>query len=74
MDADSKILVGFVTDIVGIPKSEASAIIDYLNELICTTQEIHVRFQWQKNDVAFWDNRICVSTVLLFALRVASYS
>lgn len=34
-------------------------IIHYLNELICTTQEIHVRFQWQKNDVAFWDNRIC---------------
>lgn len=50
---------GFVTDIVGIPKAEASAIIHYLNELITTTQEIHVRFQWQKNDVAFWDNRIC---------------
>ena len=55
------IIVGFVTDIVGIPKAEANAIIHYLNELVTTTQEIHVRFQWQKNDVAFWDNRICVS-------------
>lgn len=52
---------GFVTGIVGVPKSESNAIIGYLNEIISTTQEIHVRYQWQKNDVAFWDNRICVS-------------
>lgn len=51
---------GFVTAIVGVPKAESNAIINYLNELMATTQEIHVRFQWQKNDVAFWDNRICV--------------
>ena len=60
-DTDSEISTGFVTDIVGIPKAEANAIIHYLNELISTTQEISVRFQWQKNDVAMWDNRICVS-------------
>ena len=51
---------GFVTDIVGVPKVESNAIINYLNEIISTTQEIHVRFQWRKNDVAFWDNRVCV--------------
>ncbi|KAI4246741.1 MAG: hypothetical protein L6R40_001770 [Gallowayella cf. fulva] len=50
---------GFVTSIVGIPKTESDAIIGYLNEIISTTQEIHVRYQWQKNDVAFWDNRVC---------------
>jgi sulfonate dioxygenase len=49
---------GFVTAIVGIPKIESDLIISYLNELIATTQEIHVRFQWGKDDVAFWDNRI----------------
>ncbi|KAI9842205.1 MAG: hypothetical protein M1837_007418 [Sclerophora amabilis] len=49
---------GFVTKIVGIPKTESDAIIRYLNEVIATTQELHVRFQWRKNDVAFWDNRI----------------
>ena len=64
-DADSEISTGFVTDIVGIPKAEADAIIHYLNELISTTQEISVRFQWQKNDVAMWDNRICVSNTPL---------
>lgn len=50
---------GFVTKIVGIPKTESDAIIGYLNEVIATTQELHVRFQWNKNDVAFWDNRVC---------------
>ncbi|MCJ1464775.1 hypothetical protein MMC07_003388 [Pseudocyphellaria aurata] len=53
---------GFVTDIVGVPKVESNAIINYLNEIISTTQEIHVRFQWNKNDVAFWDNRVCNHT------------
>ena len=55
---------GFVTQIVGIPKTESNAIINYLNEVITTTQEIHVRFQWGKNDVAVWDNRICVSATV----------
>lgn len=50
---------GFVTQIVGVPKTESDAIINYLNEVISTTQELHVRFQWRKNDVAFWDNRVC---------------
>lgn len=52
---------GFVTKIVGIPRTESDAVIRFLNEIIATTQELHVRFQWGKNDVAFWDNRICVS-------------
>ncbi|KIY01872.1 uncharacterized protein Z520_02010 [Fonsecaea multimorphosa CBS 102226] len=48
---------GFVTKIVGVPKAESDAVIRYLNELISTTQEAHVRFQWGKHDVAIWDNR-----------------
>ncbi|THC97330.1 hypothetical protein EYZ11_003164 [Aspergillus tanneri] len=48
---------GFVTKIVGIPKTESDAIIRYLTEVIATTQEIHARFQWGENDVAIWDNR-----------------
>ena len=52
---------GFITVIVGIPKTESDAIIRYLSELISTTQEIHARFQWQQYDVAFWDNRVTVS-------------
>ncbi|KKY25757.1 putative alpha-ketoglutarate-dependent taurine dioxygenase [Diplodia seriata] len=49
---------GFVTKIKGVPKVESDHIISYLNEIIATTQEAHVRFQWNKNDVAFWDNRV----------------
>ena len=65
-DADFKTCIGFVTDIVAIPKAEADAIICYLSELTTATQEIHVRFQWRKDDVALWDNRICVSVARLF--------
>ena len=52
---------GFVTKIVGIPKGESDIIISYLNEVISTTQELHVRFQWNEGDVALWDNRCTVS-------------
>jgi len=52
---------GFVTKIVGVPKIESDTIINFLNELVATTPETQVRFQWGKNDVAFWDNRVCVS-------------
>ncbi|BDD62277.1 hypothetical protein MPDQ_006704 [Monascus purpureus] len=48
---------GFVTKIVGVPKIESDAIIKYLTEVVTTTPEMHARFQWGKNDVAFWDNR-----------------
>ncbi|KAH7398390.1 alpha-ketoglutarate-dependent taurine dioxygenase [Pyrenochaeta sp. MPI-SDFR-AT-0127] len=48
---------GFVTKIVGIPKTESDHIISLLNEIVATSPEIHVRFQWQAGDVAFWDNR-----------------
>jgi taurine dioxygenase len=53
---------GFVTKIVGIPKMESDLIISFLNEVISTTQEFHVRFLWGKDDVAFWDNRVTVSS------------
>lgn len=52
---------GFVTKIVGIPKTESDAILRYLTEVIATTQESHARFQWGNNDVAIWDNRTTVS-------------
>lgn len=53
---------GFVTKIVGVPKAESDAILRYLNELLTTTQEAHVRFQWGKHDVALWDNRVTTHT------------
>lgn len=61
---------GFVTKIVGIPRTESDAIIAYLNEIIATTQEMHVRYSWGKNDVAFWDNRVTVSSTQIGALEL----
>ncbi|KAF8448354.1 hypothetical protein BGX38DRAFT_1189770 [Terfezia claveryi] len=49
---------GFVKSIVGIPKAESDAILKYLNTVIMGTPEIHVRFSWQKDSVAIWDNRV----------------
>lgn len=56
---------GFVTKIIGIPKTESDAIIGYLNEVVSTTQELHVRFQWNKNDVAFVSRTTLLLMVLL---------
>jgi len=49
---------GFVTQIIGIPKAESDVILAYLNEVVATTPESQVRFQWGEGDVAFWDNRV----------------
>ncbi|KAJ4301518.1 hypothetical protein N0V90_003611 [Kalmusia sp. IMI 367209] len=50
---------GFVTKIVGVPKTESDHIIGLLNEIVATSPEVQVRFQWNEGDVAFWDNRVC---------------
>ncbi|RYN75274.1 hypothetical protein AA0117_g6558 [Alternaria alternata] len=49
---------GFVTKIVGVPKTESDHIISFLTEIIATSPEVHARFQWNEGDVAFWDNRV----------------
>lgn len=48
---------GFVKAIAGVPTSESQAILTYINSLVATQQEDTVRFKWNTNDVAFWDNR-----------------
>jgi len=46
----------FTTRIVGVEKNESSAILEMLHRHI-ETPEFSVRFRWQPNSVAFWDNR-----------------
>lgn len=53
---------GFTRAIVGIPKGESDAILNYLFELIATSQDATVRFKWAEQDVALWDNRVSVHT------------
>ncbi|RPA97093.1 TauD-domain-containing protein [Choiromyces venosus 120613-1] len=53
---------GFVKQIVGVPKMESDAILKYLNDIVVSTQELHVRFRWEEGTVAIWDNRTCNHT------------
>jgi taurine dioxygenase len=48
----------FTTCIVGLRKNESDAILEMLYRHI-ETPEFCMRFKWQLNSVAFWDNR-CV--------------
>ena len=46
----------FTTRIVGLRKNESDAILEMLYRHI-ETPEFSVRFKWQRNSIAFWDNR-----------------
>jgi taurine dioxygenase len=48
----------FTTRIVGLKKNESDAILEMLYRHV-ETPEFCVRFRWQPNSIAFWDNR-CV--------------
>jgi len=49
---------GFTTHIVQLKRHESRAVLEMLYRHI-ETPELHCRFKWQKNSIAFWDNR-CV--------------
>jgi taurine dioxygenase len=47
---------GFTTHIVGLSTDESAAILEYLFRHI-ETPEFQCRLRWQRNSIAFWDNR-----------------
>ena len=47
---------GFTTRIVQLMSHESAAILEMLYRHI-ETPELHCRFKWEKNSIAFWDNR-----------------
>jgi taurine dioxygenase len=49
---------GFTTRIVQLTRHESAAMLEMLYRHI-ETPELHCRFKWQANSIAFWDNR-CV--------------
>ena len=66
---------GFVRRIVGVPKAESDAILQFLFRQISENPDFQVshwisknpmnvlkvaqvRFRWERNDVAIWDNRV----------------
>ncbi|KAH7913227.1 hypothetical protein BJ138DRAFT_664491 [Hygrophoropsis aurantiaca] len=49
---------GFTRRIVGVPKAESDTILNFLFRQISENVDFQVRFKWEHNSVAFWDNRI----------------
>ncbi|KAG8941193.1 hypothetical protein FRC03_004766 [Tulasnella sp. 419] len=54
----------FTTRIANVPQSESDFVLNYLFRETAENPELHVRFRWQKNDVAIWDNRIAYHSVI----------
>ncbi|MDP1670765.1 MAG: TauD/TfdA family dioxygenase, partial [Alphaproteobacteria bacterium] len=46
----------FTTKIVGMKPKESTAVLEFLYRHV-ETPEFHVRFKWERNSIAFWDNR-----------------
>jgi len=49
---------GFVRRIVGVPKAESDAMLNFLFRQISENPDFQVRFKWEVNSIAFWDNRV----------------
>jgi taurine dioxygenase len=47
---------GFTTRIVQLSQAESDALLDFMFEHI-ETPRLSCRFKWEKNSIAFWDNR-----------------
>lgn len=54
----------FTTRINDVPRIESDSILRMLHEH-CAKSDFHVRFRWQPNSVAFWDNR-CVQHLAIW--------
>ncbi|WVQ95045.1 hypothetical protein IAU59_002137 [Kwoniella sp. CBS 9459] len=51
---------GFVTRLVGVPKAESDLILGFIKDSFAQQTDATVRWSWQPNDVALWDNRVTV--------------
>ncbi|KAJ1704816.1 TfdA family taurine dioxygenase, partial [Aspergillus flavus] len=48
---------GFTRRINGVTKDESDMLLQYLFNLVTQNHDAQVRFKWNKNDMAIWDNR-----------------
>ncbi|MCL9648148.1 taurine dioxygenase [Pantoea eucrina] len=48
---------GFTTRLLGVSEKESDALLNYLFAH-ATKPEFQVRWRWQENDIAIWDNRV----------------
>ncbi|KAG6894142.1 hypothetical protein C0992_007350 [Termitomyces sp. T32_za158] len=55
---------GFTRRIIGVPKAESDAILSFLFHQISENPDFQVRFKWEPNSVAIWDNRIVTHSAI----------
>ncbi|KAG2109089.1 hypothetical protein BD769DRAFT_1630488 [Suillus cothurnatus] len=53
---------GFTRRILGVPKPESDTILNFLFHQIAENVDFQVRFHWEPNSIAFWDNRVVTHT------------
>jgi taurine dioxygenase len=46
----------FVNRLIGLSEDESASLLDHLFDQ-ASTVEYQIRFQWQPDSIAFWDNR-----------------
>ncbi|KAG9125308.1 hypothetical protein FRC07_008166 [Ceratobasidium sp. 392] len=47
----------FTKRIIGVTRDESDALLSYLFSLVQQNHDLQVRFKWNQNDIAIWDNR-----------------
>jgi len=52
----------FTKRILGVTRDESDTILKYLFSLVQLNHDLQVRFKWEKNSVAIWDNRSAYHT------------
>jgi alpha-ketoglutarate-dependent taurine dioxygenase len=55
--------IGFTRRIVGLPKAESDAVLNLLFHQLAENPDYQVRFHWEPNSVAIWDNRVNYKSV-----------
>lgn len=53
---------GFTRRIIGVPKAESDSILNFLFHQIGENPDFQVRFHWEPNSIALWDNRVSRSS------------
>ena len=48
---------GWTLRIVGVPRAEPDAVLAFLYDHIAENYDFQLRYKWEPNDVAIWDNR-----------------
>jgi sulfonate dioxygenase len=61
---------GFTRSIVGLSRRESTLILNYLFEHISGGTDFQVRFKWQENSVAVWDNRTTFHNAIFDYLEI----